>query len=81
MANTREKKKSGTAHNDVSSSFGSTSYTISTIYINGDRALGNSTLRNSFKLVLKQQSKTGASNSFIEKQSVEALKKAVIYHL
>ena len=41
MANIRKKKESGMTDHDVQSSFCSISYTVSTLYIIGDRALGN----------------------------------------
>ena len=41
MANTGKNKEGGMTHHDVQSSFCSISYAVSTLYIIGDRALGN----------------------------------------
>ena len=87
MANTQEKKESGflvyQLHNFHP-----------TYYLKGDRAIGNSTLINSFNLVQKQtntntvllyvQSETGTPYQIVSlksRVSVEAFKKAVMGHL
>ena len=68
MANIREKKESDTTHNDVKvvSNF----HPI--YYLKGGRALGNSTLRHSFR------DWNSLPNSVIVKQSEESFKKTVM---